>query len=85
MPEKLDLQLLQCFLSIAIVVTTGLLFAFPSGRVQQTDYPRILKYEVTRASSARLTQTIQIENPAHQEVVAGKLLVPLIMNETSRH
>jgi len=85
MHGKLNLQPLQCFLSIAIVVTAGLLFVFPSGRAQQTDYPRILKYEVTRASSARLTQTIQIENPTYQEIVGGKLSVPLIMNETSRH
>jgi hypothetical protein len=85
MHGKLDLQLLQCFLSIAIVVTAGLLCVLPSGRVQQTDDPRILKYEVTRASSARLTQTIQIENPTYQEIVGGRLLVPLILNETSRH
>lgn len=85
MRGKLNLQLLQCFLSIDIVVTAGLLCAFPSGRVQQTDDPHILKYEVTRAFSARLTQTIQIENPTYQEIVAGKLWVPLIMNETSRH
>ena len=85
MREKLNLQLLQCFLNIAIIVTAGLSCVSPSGRVQQTDDPRILKYEVTRASSARLTQTIQIENPTYQEIVGGELLVPLIMNDTSRH
>ena len=57
----------------------------PSGRVQQTDDPSILKYEVTRAFSGRLTQTIQIEDLAYQEIVGGELLVPIIMNETSRH
>ncbi|HUW49265.1 MAG TPA: transglutaminase-like domain-containing protein [Patescibacteria group bacterium] len=85
MRGKLDLQLLQCFLSIAIVATPCLLFVFPSGRVQQTNDPHILKYEVTRAASARITQTIQIENPTYQEIVGGRLLVPLIMNDTSRH
>jgi hypothetical protein len=85
MRGKLDIQLLQCFLSIAIVVTAGLLFVSPSGRVQQTDDPHTLKYEVTRAFSARIAQTIQIENPAYQEIVGGRLSVPLIMNETSRH
>jgi hypothetical protein len=85
MREKLDLQLLQCFLNIAIIVTAGLSCVSPSGRVQQTDGPSMLKYEVTRAFSGRLTQTIKIENLAYQEIAKGRLLIPLIMNETSRH
>lgn len=85
MRKKLHCQLLRCFLSVAIVATTCLTGAFPSGRAQHTDDLRMLKYEVDDVFSGRLTQKIQVENPTYQEVVGGKLLVPVIMNETSRH
>jgi len=85
MRKELNYQLLQCSLSVAIVVTTCLTGAFSSGRAQQTDDLRMLKYEVDNAFSGRLTQTIEVENPTYQEITGGKLSVPLIVNETSRH
>ena len=44
-----------------------------------------LDYEIDRAFSGQVLHTIQLENPTGQEIVGGKLLVPLIINETSRH
>ena len=44
-----------------------------------------LNYEIDRTFSGQVLHTIQLENPTGQEIVGGKLLVPLIINETSRH
>jgi transglutaminase-like putative cysteine protease len=44
-----------------------------------------LNYEINRAFSGQVLHTIQLENPTDQEIVGGKLTVPLIMNDTPNH
>ena len=79
----------SCRLAIAALCLVFVLFASSPNvlliKATQGMEESFLKFEVNNVFAGYLNHSINITNPSSQNVQDGKLIVPLIRNETARH
>ena len=79
----------SCRLAIAALCIVFVLFASSPNvlliKATQGMEESFLKFEVNNVFAGYLNHSINITNPSSQNVQDGKLIVPLIRNETARH
>jgi len=79
----------SCRLAIAALCIVFVLFASSPNvlliKATQGMKESFLKFEVNNVFAGYLNHSINITNPSSQNVQDGKLIVPLIRNETARH
>ncbi|MGQ9624233.1 MAG: transglutaminase-like domain-containing protein [Candidatus Bathycorpusculaceae bacterium] len=73
------------FLSLTIILFTSFSSFFSLQTTALGEDSAILKYEVTGVFAGNIRHVIQINNLASATIVGGRLFVPLLKNETSRH
>jgi hypothetical protein len=76
---------IMCFLSLAIVLSVYFYSFSPLQAAVLNEDSVFLKYEVTSVFTGSVKHLIQIRNLAKIAISGGRLFVPLLKNETSRH
>lgn len=80
-PKQKQFVALLCLISIIFSYSLFSLFSFAT----EDENSNVLKYEVNEVFAGSLKHVIQISNPTFNRMISGKLLVPIIRNETTRH
>jgi hypothetical protein len=74
-----------CFSSLAIILFTRFYSFFLIQTTALNENSAFLKYEVTAVFTGSFKHVIHINNLAVKAITNGRLFVPLLKNETSRH